>query len=410
LKSNKIPALSQLHKAFSQNAKNAEVFIRSDGLPVLTGCFFGQDSDVLHLAAWCVINLTAVYTLSKKQVKTILPVLIQYCQSSDTTMQDLCAWAIGNLAAESDSNRELMIQQGCIPSLLKLVVMKEDFIYDERTHSILFALTNFSRGSYPCIRHLQSNNVMKTISTMLENLDIKSEASSQLGYFINNIYIRKENWKENRMQYSTIINLIIHRITVMLKSENANMLSKEIFPYIRCLGNILGFSNELSVEAGDQIVFHEFLSTTLLMNDLNIKNEILWLIFHFIADPSCCCLAIFQENILENVMHLCQHNEEDISYRALRIIERSCCVSEFLSKRLVNHGVVKMVLHLISSPLQRVSEKALDILLQLAQGSHLQGEEQFEIKASLEHLICPDLHENISRKATDLHSLINQTL
>ncbi|XP_012946623.1 importin subunit alpha-9, partial [Aplysia californica] len=117
----KADALTTLHRALARDESNAKTFIKLDGLPALIGCFFAPDSEILHAAAWCAINLTAGVSLSLKRVKLLSPILFQFLHGSDVAMQELCAWALGNIAGDSASHKDLLVQQGCVPALTELV-------------------------------------------------------------------------------------------------------------------------------------------------------------------------------------------------------------------------------------------------------------------------------------------------
>ncbi|KAM9963190.1 hypothetical protein ACTFIW_006413 [Dictyostelium discoideum] len=70
-------------------------------------------------AAWCITNIAgSEYT---KSIINITPFLINHLSGNNSTLQDQCAWALGNISLDSKEYRDLLIHQGILPPLVTLL-------------------------------------------------------------------------------------------------------------------------------------------------------------------------------------------------------------------------------------------------------------------------------------------------
>ncbi|XP_062517299.1 importin subunit alpha-8-like [Corticium candelabrum] len=98
-------------------------------------------SDVQVEAAWCLTNIAAG---SHKHTKSVLKAagayLVTFLESFDQRLQDPCAWAVGNIASDCKSFRQVLFAQGAVHALILLL----DFRSQSVGHSALFALANIT--------------------------------------------------------------------------------------------------------------------------------------------------------------------------------------------------------------------------------------------------------------------------
>ncbi|XP_005102448.1 importin subunit alpha-9 isoform X2 [Aplysia californica] len=405
----KVDALTTLHRALARDESNAKTFIKLDGLPALIGCFFAPDSEILHAAAWCAINLTAGMSLSLKRVKLLSPILFQFLQGSDVAMQELCAWALGNIAGDSASHKDLLVQQGCVPALTELVSKSHRVMYEARTHSVLFALANIARGSYDCVRCLQEHCIYKHIVMMMENLPVTSQSCSQLGWLINSIYFRTESFTDSREQFSTILPLVLERCYQINQMVDTRYREKLMLPFLRCLGNLIGQSEEVALEAGRQLVFYDIVSRGLSSRSTAfVHQEILWILSNFIVEPSCCVLVLCQPSLLTNILNLCPTPNVKVCAAALHIVERMTHISTQMSQYLFDQEVLMKVCPVLSCGEFELVEKALDIFIELLETTSKDREDSLKelTETPLQMLLSPDVPDSVSAKAKRTLSLL----
>ena len=96
-------------------------------------------------AAWCLTNLAASTHKHAVQIAKICGAyLITYLQSSNVILQDLCAWTVGNLAGDCEECRCIVIDQGAVHSLVKLLKVIVIFV----CLSLLFPLKHYIENFY----------------------------------------------------------------------------------------------------------------------------------------------------------------------------------------------------------------------------------------------------------------------
>lgn len=90
-------------------------------------------------SAWCLTNIAAG---SHKHTKAVLKAagayLVTYLESCDEKLQDQCAWAIGNIGADCQNFRQVLLAQGAVHALVPLLDSRSQSV----RHSALFALAN----------------------------------------------------------------------------------------------------------------------------------------------------------------------------------------------------------------------------------------------------------------------------
>ncbi|KAF2068595.1 hypothetical protein CYY_010078, partial [Polysphondylium violaceum] len=71
--------------------------------------------------AWCITNISSGGHDETSTVVACTNVLVNYLSSNNKTLQDQCAWALGNIALDCKEYRDIIISQGVIRPLLKML-------------------------------------------------------------------------------------------------------------------------------------------------------------------------------------------------------------------------------------------------------------------------------------------------
>ncbi|KAL4560762.1 hypothetical protein LXL04_032916 [Taraxacum kok-saghyz] len=104
-----------VQKKVNSLRKLRRLLSKSGAIPLLAQCLsFGSQDEQLLEAAWCLTNIAA----GKPACITLT-----YCLYwSSVPVAEQCAWAIGNVAGEGDELRQILISQGALLPLAKMML------------------------------------------------------------------------------------------------------------------------------------------------------------------------------------------------------------------------------------------------------------------------------------------------
>ena len=121
--SNTIDNLKYLRNAFAESSQYVDAFMEvENSLYSLIGYLTGNNA-LLQLEAICC--LTNISASGSKNIPTIAKgtsaYLITFLRSGSVIIQDQSAWALANMAADSEKMRELLKAQGVVEPLVDLI-------------------------------------------------------------------------------------------------------------------------------------------------------------------------------------------------------------------------------------------------------------------------------------------------
>ncbi|KAH9502856.1 hypothetical protein Btru_074627 [Bulinus truncatus] len=403
-----VESLKTLYRCFARDCNSVETFIKSEGLPLLQSCFLSSDSEVLHSAAWCAVNLSAGDSRVVKRVMCLSPTLIQFLMASDRVMQELCAWALANLAGDCQRNKQTLLEQGCLYYLVDLIATKQSVEYEERSRSVLFALINFAKDqTFECISldteapkefifllnilskvHAREINYQHIV-TLSKDTSTNSDLNYEIGWLLNCLYSRPETIKEYDSQLLPILQLILYKLLQLMQIENKLKRERVIIPYIHCVGNIIGQKSELAVAVSEELNFYPVALTCLLCDEPYIQKEILWLLQNFMAEPSCRVLIMCQPKFLTAILNLCHSADADIVLLSINLVETMTKVSIYMSKFLIQNDIIDHLLRLAIHNDHKFIHSALDLL------HHLIADEPQEALEKLKAINCKEVLEHL---------------
>ncbi|GAB6030318.1 hypothetical protein CHUAL_005986 [Chamberlinius hualienensis] len=132
--------LKKLKSAFAQGEDLAEEFVRCDGaLQSLIRLLIGRQLTLQLESSACFINLFASgnHKITYKAAKLSVPYFGLYLQSSEVNLQELSAWALGNVAADCSICCNLLKSQRFTQSIINLLQKSTS---SNVTFSALYAL------------------------------------------------------------------------------------------------------------------------------------------------------------------------------------------------------------------------------------------------------------------------------
>ncbi|CAG2204856.1 KPNA5_6 [Mytilus edulis] len=269
---NTLAALKLLRQAFSQGTVYIDAFISEENIiHTLVGLYTGTNSDLQLEAGWCITNISAgSHDQAMLISKYVAPYLVAYLSSQNFLLQDQSAWALGNLAGDSQECRNMVRAQGVVAPLIKLLQSQHPAV----VQSAAFALSNLAKECIEISREMIQGQVISALLPHFiyhpDNVNILSEVSWVFTYLASSGEFSEEIVK----------NGVLTQIVVLLiqLSEVKPHIATVVTPLLRCLGNLCSGPDEYTVMACENQQLLPVLGTYLSSNHRHVKKETLWVL------------------------------------------------------------------------------------------------------------------------------------
>ncbi|KAF9590979.1 hypothetical protein IFM89_000524 [Coptis chinensis] len=234
----KIEALRHLRRLLSKSdVPPVEAAIEAGAVSVLTECLsFGSPDEQLLEAAWCLTNIAAGEPEQTKALLPAVPLLIAHLgEKSSMPVAEQCAWALGNVAGEGEELRNVLLSQGALSPLARMMMSNK--VSTARTAA--WALSNLIKGpdSKAATGLIRVEGVVDSVVRHLRKAD--EELATEVAWVV--VYLSAlSNIATGILVKSDIFQLLVERLAT---SDNLQLC----IPVLRSLGNLL---------AGDSHITH----------------------------------------------------------------------------------------------------------------------------------------------------------
>ncbi|KAH9291302.1 hypothetical protein KI387_043507, partial [Taxus chinensis] len=97
-------------------------------------------------AAWCITNIATGDVEQTRALLPALPMIIAHLgEKSSIPVAEQCAWALGNVAGEGEEFRDILLAQGALLPLARLMLSNKD----STSRTAAWALSNLIKGPKP---------------------------------------------------------------------------------------------------------------------------------------------------------------------------------------------------------------------------------------------------------------------
>lgn len=142
----------------------------------------GPDIQVLIDVVWCLTNIASGTTKLAKCVLPSAPYFISFLASGVVPLQEISAWALGNLAGESSDFRQVLTANGVLPPLCALLQSSTEVALLEE---VAWCISNMAQGQAPLEQLLKANIVPALLAQLKKNSSpaLVSQIAWLLSYF-----------------------------------------------------------------------------------------------------------------------------------------------------------------------------------------------------------------------------------
>lgn len=226
----RVTALRELRRLLSRSEyPPVEAALKAGAIPLLVQCLsFGSPDEQLLEAAWCLTNVAAGKPEETKALLPALPMLVAHLgEKSSLPVAEQCAWALGNVAGEGEELRNVLLSQGALPPLARMMQPNKG----STVRTAAWALSNLIKGPDPraATELVRIDGVLDAILRHLKKSD--EELATEVAWVV--VYLSAlSSVATNMLVKSDILQLLVERLAT---SNNLQLL----IPVLRSLGNLV---------------------------------------------------------------------------------------------------------------------------------------------------------------------------
>lgn len=316
----RVGALQELRRLLSRSEfPPVESAVKAGAVAILVQCLsFGSPDEQLLEAAWCLTNIAAGNPEETKALLPVLPLLIAHLgEKSSSPVAEQCAWALGNVAGEDEELRNVLLIQGALVPLARMMLP-----YRRSTvRTAAWALSNLIKGPNPKAANelIRVDGVLDAIVRHLTKAD--DESATEVAWVV--VYLSAlSNLATSVLVKSDVLQLLVNR----LATSNSLQL---MIPVLRSLGNLV---------AGDSHATYAVLVPGLEVTDtamqalikcLNsehrvLKKEAAWVLSNIAAGSIEHKQFIYSSETLPLLLHLFSAAPFDIRKEVAYILGNIC--------------------------------------------------------------------------------------
>ncbi|XP_010920895.2 importin subunit alpha-2 [Elaeis guineensis] len=354
----KIEILRALRRLLSKSeVPPVEAALQAGAIPVLVQCLsFGSADEQLLEAAWCLTNIAAGEPEETRSLLPALPLLIAHLgEKSSVSVAEQCAWALGNVAGEGEELRNVLLSQGALLPLARLMLSNKA----STTRTAAWALSNLIKGPDPkaATSLIRIDGVLDAIIRHLKKSD--DELATEVAWVVVYLSALSET-AVSLLVKSDVIHVIQLLAGRLAASESLQLL----IPVLRSLGNLV--AGDSYITDAVLIVGHDITDQVLsgLVKCLKsehrvLKKEAAWVLSNIAAGSFEHKELIFSSEATPLLMHLLLSAPFDIRKEVAYVLGNLCVAPAKGAGQpsiilrhlvtLVNHGCLPGFINLVRS-------------------------------------------------------------
>ncbi|KAL8508855.1 hypothetical protein ACS0TY_016166 [Phlomoides rotata] len=274
----RVNALRDIRRLLSKSEyPPVKAALKAGVMPLLVQCLsFGSPDEQLLEAAWCLTNIAAGQPEETKALLPALPLLIGHIgERSSLPVAEQCAWALGNVAGEGVELRNILLSQGALQHLARMMLPNKG----STVRTAAWALSNLIKGEKKAASELiRIDGVLDAILQHLRRGD--EELATEVAWVV--VYLTAlSNVATSMLAKSDLLQILVDR----LASSNSLQL---LIPVLRSLGNLV--AGESYVTDNVLLPGHEItvsaiqaLTKCLKSEDRVLKKESAWVLSNVAA-------------------------------------------------------------------------------------------------------------------------------
>jgi len=294
-------------------------------------------------------NVVVQSTTNNDSDSDSVPSFIQLLYSPSIEVKEQVIWALGNVAGDSTSYRDYVLECGAMQPILSLFSLNKTSLIRTATWS----LSNLCRGRKPQPDWNIVSQALPTLSRLIYSLDTETliDACWSISYLSDGPTAAIQAVIENR---------IPKRLVELLLNQSTSVQ----IPALRAIGNIVT-GNDLQTQTVINAGVLPALSQLLYSPKDNIKKESCWTISNITAGNTNQIEAVIAANLIPPLIKLLTESEYKTKKEACWAISNASAgglEKPEIIKYLVEQGCIKPLCDLLDHADSKIKEVTLDAL------------------------------------------------
>ncbi|XP_042419059.1 importin subunit alpha-2-like [Zingiber officinale] len=316
----KVETLRELRWLLSRSeVPPVKAALQAGVIPLLVQCFaLGSPDEQLLEAAWCLTNIAAGEPEETKSLIPALPLLVAHIgEKSSVLIAEQCAWALGNVAGEGEELRNILLAQGALLPLARLMLSNEG----SAARTAAWALSNLIKGPNPkaATELIEIKGVLDAIVQHLRKPD--DELATEVAWVVVYLSALSET-AIDLMLKSDVVQLLVVKLAA---SESLQLL----IPVLRSLGNLVaadGYMTDKVLIAGNSIADQTLLGLIKCLKSEHwvLKKEAAWVLSNLAAGSIKHKELIYSSAATPLLIHLLSNAPFDIRKEAAYTLANLC--------------------------------------------------------------------------------------
>ncbi|KAI3831130.1 hypothetical protein MKX03_017768 [Papaver bracteatum] len=298
-KTKRVEAIRDLRRLLSKSEiPPVEAALKAEVIPALAQCLaFGSPDEQLLEAAWCLTNIAAGEPEQTKSLLPALPLLIAHLgEKSSIHVAEQCAWALGNVAGEGEELRNVLLSQGALAPLARMMLSNKG----STARTAAWALSNLIKGPDPTAASelIKIDGVLDAIVRHLNKAD--DELATEVAWVV--VYLSAlSNLAASMLIKSDLVQILVWRLAT---SDSLQLL----IPVLRSLGNLIASDSHKTyvLTAGHDITENVILALVkcLRCEHRVLKKEAAWVLSNIAAGTLAHKQLIYSGEATPLLLHL----------------------------------------------------------------------------------------------------------
>nr|ATG70964.1 importin alpha isoform 9 [Juniperus flaccida] len=316
----KMEVLRRLRRLLSQTSMPpVEIAVQAGVVPILVQCLsFGSANEQLLEAAWCLTNIATGDVDQTRALLPALPLLIAHLgEKSSIPVAEQCAWALGNVAGEGEEFRDILLAQGALPPLARLLLSNKG----STSRTAAWALSNLIKGPKPkaAAELINMSGIPEAIVRHMQKGD--EELATEVAWVV--VYLTALSEMHSGLLIEA--GLLPPLVGRLASSDQLSLLT----PVLRSIGNLVAGDNRKTdavLAAGNDIPGSVVgaMIRCLESQHRTLKKEAAWALSNIAAGTLVHKQLIFSSGAVSSLLHLLVTATFDIRKEVAYVLGNLC--------------------------------------------------------------------------------------